>query len=116
MENTNEKEPKFHYLHLEAGKYRTTYTKKYENNRKKWEPSDPNIIKAFISGNIKKIMVKKGQKVKMGDKILILEAMKMENLVLAPFDAQIEEIHVKVDDDVVNKQVLINVQKRKTKK
>ena len=35
----------------------------------------------------------------------------MENLVLAPFDAQIEEIHVKVDDDVVNKQVLINIQK-----
>lgn len=115
MENTNEKEVKFHYLQLEAGKYRTTYTKKYEN-RKKWEPSDPDAITAFISGTIKKIMVKKGQKIKKGDKLLVLEAMKMQNLVLAPCDAYIKEIHVKSDDSVVNKQVLIDIQKRKTKK
>jgi biotin carboxyl carrier protein len=65
--------------------YETGLTKKYLN-RKIYKPIDQKIVVAFIPGLIQKVFVKVGDKVKRGDKLLILEAMKMQNILNAPVD------------------------------
>ncbi|VAW27800.1 Methylcrotonyl-CoA carboxylase biotin-containing subunit [hydrothermal vent metagenome] len=64
-------------------------------------------LKAPMPGLILEIAVEKGQSVAKGDKLLILEAMKMENVIKAAGDAVIEGIKVKVGDSVDNGQILI---------
>jgi len=72
----------------------------------------PNEIGAPISGNVWRIgnprrgTIKEGDIVHKGEEIANLEAMKMENPVLAPFDAQIQEICVKLNDSVQENQLL----------
>lgn len=64
-------------------------------------------LKAPMPGLILEIAVEKGQSVAKGDKLLILEAMKMENVIKASGDAIIENIKVNVGDSVDNGEVLI---------
>ncbi len=49
-------------------------------------------VTAPLPGNILAINVQKGDKVKAGDVLVIIEAMKMENEVLAPCDGLVKEI------------------------
>lgn len=65
--------------------YETGLTKKYLN-RKIYKPIDQKRVLAFIPGLIQKVFVKVGDKVKRGEKLLILEAMKMQNILNAPVD------------------------------
>lgn len=53
------------------------------------------IIIAPITGVIMEIRKKAGNRVKAGDTLLILEAMKMENEILTPGSGVVEEIRVK---------------------
>ena len=52
------------------------------------------VVKSPMPGNILKINVSLGQKVNEGDALLILEAMKMENEVVAPKSGMIAQIIV----------------------
>lgn len=52
------------------------------------------VVKSPMPGNILKINVSLGQKVNEGDALLILEAMKMENEVVAPKSGTIAQIVV----------------------
>lgn len=52
------------------------------------------VLKSPMPGNIWKITSKEGQEVKAGDVLLILEAMKMENEIVAPRDGVISSIPV----------------------
>ena len=62
---------------------------------------------APMPGKIVSINVKCGQKIKSGENLLILEAMKMENLITATKDTKIKKINVKVNDAVEVDQILI---------
>lgn len=61
-----------------------------------------NDIKAPLTGTISSIWVKLGDKVKKGQKVITLIAMKMENEITASCDGVVEKISVK-KDQVVNK-------------
>ena len=93
-------------LLIENIKYRTILTKKYQS-RKPYEKKDIKKITAFIPGTIKKVYVKPGKKVKEGDKLLILEAMKMKNELLSPTQGTIKTVLVKSGDMVSKSQLLI---------
>lgn len=95
-------------LLVENIKYRTQLTKKYIG-RKPYAPMDEKMIHAFIPGTIVNIFVKKGSKVKEGERLLIFEAMKMNNDILAPMDGVVENLNVKVGDRVTKQQVLIEL-------
>lgn len=51
------------------------------------------VIEAPMPGNIWKIVVSEGDQVKSGDVLLILEAMKMENEIVAPRDGIVVSIN-----------------------
>jgi biotin carboxyl carrier protein len=65
-----------------------------------------------MPGTILDIMVKPGQKVKLDEPVLILEAMKMHNRVLMPFDGEIVRINVNPQDKVPRNFVMVEVQPR----
>ncbi|MBT8232722.1 MAG: biotin/lipoyl-binding protein [Saprospiraceae bacterium] len=64
-------------------------------------------VKAPMPGLILDIMVEKGQTVKQGDSLLILEAMKMENVIKAEADVTIQDIKLKKGDTVEKNEVII---------
>ena len=78
------------------------------------QPSD---VGAPINGNIWRIgnpergSLKVGDFVHKGEEIANLEAMKMENAIVSPFDGHIVEICVKLNDFVVEKQLLFVLEK-----
>jgi oxaloacetate decarboxylase alpha subunit len=67
------------------------------------------LVPAPLAGNIFKIKVKPGQKVKQGDVIFILEAMKMETEVRASRDGTIMKIAVQEGDSVALKDPLLYI-------
>jgi biotin carboxyl carrier protein len=67
-----------------------------------------NEIKAPMPGLVLDIRVAEGDTVKKGDPILVLEAMKMENIIKSPTDGTIKKINVKKGVAVEKNQVLIN--------
>ena len=60
-----------------------------------------------MPGKIVSINIKDGQKVKSGENLLVLEAMKMENLITSTKDTKIKKINVKLNDAVEVDQILI---------
>jgi biotin carboxyl carrier protein len=108
MAEENSKQ-KFKTLELDGVKYKTTLNKKFLN-RKPYAPIDPGRITAFIPGTIKKLFVRRGRKVEEGDRLLILEAMKMQNVILAPFEGKIKAIHVKKNQMVPKGYLMIELE------
>ena len=64
-------------------------------------------LEAGMPGKIVKIMVKKGDVVKAGHPLLIMEAMKMENEMRASQDTKIKDVLVKAGDSVESGQTMI---------
>jgi len=67
-------------------------------------------VKAPMPGLILDILVSEGQEIKEGDSLLILEAMKMENMLVASTDGIVKKIHVNKADAVDKKQLLIEME------
>jgi biotin carboxyl carrier protein len=67
-------------------------------------------ILAPMPGTIIEIQVNPGDDVVEGQELLVLEAMKMENPIVATADGKIKEIRVKVDDKVATKQVMLVIE------
>ncbi|HPX93233.1 MAG TPA: biotin/lipoyl-binding protein [Bacillota bacterium] len=70
--------------------------------------ADGQDLKAPLQGTVLELAVKAGQEVKAGQTLLIIEAMKMENEILAPGDAVIDRIHVSKGDVVAAGDPLIS--------
>lgn len=66
-------------------------------------------IKAPMPGLILKILVSEGQAIKKGEPVLILEAMKMENVFKAASDAVVKSIKVSEQNAVEKGQILIEL-------
>ena len=64
-------------------------------------------LDAPMLGNIINVLVSKGEKVTKGDPLLILEVIKMENVIKAPADVTIQKINVLVGNNVNKNQTLI---------
>jgi pyruvate carboxylase len=78
-------------------------------HRPKADLNDARQIAAPIPGLIGSIAVSVGHKVAKGDKLLMLEAMKMQTTVSAPIDAVVEEILISVGDTVESKDLLLKL-------
>jgi biotin carboxyl carrier protein len=66
-----------------------------------------NTVRAPMPGLIIDLRVKEGDHVKSGDPLLILEAMKMENIIKASGDSVVKSVKVKKGESVEKNQVLI---------
>ncbi len=79
------------------------------------------MVGAPINGNLWRIgnpargPIKAGDIVHKGEEIANLEAMKMENAILAPMDGQIAEVCVKLNETVQEGQLLFVIEKAPAK-
>lgn len=73
------------------------------------DKSDGRIISP-MPGKVVKIEAKTGQFVSKGDVLIIVEAMKMENSILAPFEAKIEQVFVEEGEQVKNETELLKLE------
>ena len=64
-------------------------------------------IKAPMPGLVLKVMVEEGTAVKKGDNLLVLEAMKMENILKSPTDGTVSKVLVTQGDKTEKNAVLI---------
>lgn len=66
-----------------------------------------NNVKAPMPGLILDILVKTGDEVKKGDAVVILEAMKMENVIKASGEAVVEDVVVEKGASVEKNQIMV---------
>lgn len=64
-------------------------------------------VKAPMPGLVISILVVDGQEVRKGDNLLILEAMKMENIIKSPTDGRIQKVEVAQGSKIEKNQVLV---------
>ncbi len=69
----------------------------------------PGSVQAPLPGTIKKILVQAGQKVKRGDVLLTMEAMKMENNICAEQDGLVKAVLVKSEQQVQQGDTLVDM-------
>ncbi|MGL6107821.1 pyruvate carboxylase [Romboutsia sp.] len=75
----------------------------------KADMNDPLQIGASIPGKVVKILVKQDDEVKQNQPLIVIEAMKMETIIVAKIDGAIKEIKVNQDDIVGDKQLLMTM-------
>jgi biotin carboxyl carrier protein len=63
-----------------------------------------------LPGTIISVLVKEGEKVGLGQKLLTMEAMKMENNVLSEKAGTVKAVHVKPGDTVLQNDVLVEIE------
>lgn len=110
MCDKNSKTPKMEasFLNIDGTLYKTKLNKKFEN-RTVWDKPDVKKLISYIPGTITKVFVKKGQKIKKGEKVVILEAMKMQNKILISQDGIVKQVYVKEGQRVPRGELILEL-------
>ena len=97
-------------FYVDGCTYKTRLTRKFGMRKIKPQLENPCVVKAFIPGLIKKIYVKEGDRIRKGEKLVVLEAMKMENQILSATSGIIKRIHIPEGKVVVKNELLIEIE------
>ena len=68
-----------------------------------------NSIKALMPGKVLKVLVENGENVDSGTPLLVIESMKMENVISSNKKGKVQNIFVGVDDNVQYDQPLVEI-------
>lgn len=99
---------RYRSLVIHGTKYRTRLNQKFEK-RKTWENPDQRKVISSIPGTIIKIYVAEGQEVKQGDKMLVLEAMKMKNRIVFHTGGTVKSIYVREGDKIPKDHLMLEL-------
>lgn len=91
-----------------ARKYKTLLTKKYLA-REVWKKPFPGDVISLLPGTIIRVDVKEGQEVKENELLLIHEAMKMQNRIVAPISGVITEVYVHEGDKISKNHLMVKI-------
>lgn len=80
------------------------------NDKQRPRPSHPGHVTTAMPGTIVAVKVNVGDKIKAGDGVLVIEAMKMENEVQAAVTGTVIAVYVAKGDTVTPDQVLVEIQ------
>lgn len=94
MDNEN-----YQSLNIEDSIYTTQLTKKYLN-RKVWQQPNLDEMYSYIPGTVSEVFITLGQEVTEGQNIMVLEAMKMLNQIVAHKSGKITALNVAVGDKI----------------
>ena len=73
---------------------------------RRWAKKTNKLI-APMAGRIVRVAVKQGENVKAGSELLVIEAMKMENVIYSDHDVTIKKILAKDGDSLISGQVVM---------
>jgi len=72
-------------------------------------PKGAGVMKSPLPGKILEIFVKQGDKVSIGQRIVCLEAIKMENNINSNRDGVVSAIHIQKGDSVLEGDILVEI-------
>lgn len=101
-------------IHAEGRKYTTILTDKFKH-RSVWKAPDPREVKSIIPGSVIEVYVKKGDTVQKGAPVMLYEAMKMHNVIVAPFSGTVSDVFVKVGEKLHKGVVMLMIEPDQTK-
>jgi len=90
------------------GDYKTKLTQKY-NQRTKWSKPVEGEVLAHLPGTIIEVKVNEGDHVKAGQLLLIHQAMKMYNRIVAPIEGIVASVDVKSGDNIPKDYLMIKI-------
>ena len=102
MPNENE----MRELNIDETIYETEVPSSFDQ---RWAPPDEMLVNAFIPGTVIEVKTSVGSKVREGDILLILDAMKMYNEIAAPVAGTVEVIAVSNGERVEKNQLLVRL-------
>ena len=108
MKEAEAPKARYNTLNIDGEKYKTLLTEKFKN-RQKWKNPDTREIYSEIPGTVVDIYVKEGQKVKEGDLLMILEAMKMKNKIKFLADGVVKKICVKENQQIPKGYLMVEM-------
>jgi len=97
------------YLVIGETAYETRTTAKFARHRRYVAP-DPHTVACVIPGVIRSVAVRKGARVRAGEPLVVLEAMKMQNDIVAPRDAVVRAVRVAPGETVAKGAVLVELE------
>ena len=80
-----------------------------KRRRREDEIGGSGVVKAMMPGRVVRVLVAKGDAVRKGAGLLILEAMKMENEIAAPADGTVDELFVEAGQTVESGAELLHI-------
>lgn len=96
----------FRQLELDDTAYDTLYTRKFAQ-RKTYVPADPRQVRTRIPAMVVSVTAQPGRRVKRGDPLLVVEAMKMRNEIVALHDGTVKCVHVTQGQMVAKDALLV---------
>ena len=91
-----------------ARKYKTTLTEKFKN-RPVWHKPYVGDVISHLPGTIVELEVKVGDEVEAGQLLLIHQAMKMLNRVVAPISGVVSEVNVQVGEQIPKDHLMVRI-------
>jgi acetyl/propionyl-CoA carboxylase alpha subunit len=67
------------------------------------------VVSSPMNGKVTQVLVQPGQQVEAGTVLVCLEAMKMEHRISAKTAAIVEQVHIKVGDQMKQKQAMVQL-------
>ena len=94
---------------VDATAYPTKLTTKYRGRRPVVMP-DPGALRAVVPGTILEVLVSEGQSIEKGTALMVLEAMKMQNSLMAGAAGTVTKLHVEEGALVMKGDVLATIE------
>jgi pyruvate carboxylase subunit B len=85
-------------------------TKRVAKGSRRPRASKEGHVTSSMPGRVVELMVKVGDKLKAGDPVLVIEAMKMENEVPAPVAGTVKAVNVAKGDSVNPDEALVEIE------
>jgi acetyl/propionyl-CoA carboxylase alpha subunit len=105
-------EEKSFVIRVNGNKYTVQIKDKYDHLLKElgieiFSVSKVKELKAPMPGLVVEVRIQEGDTVQKGDALVVLQAMKMENILKSPTDAMIKKVHIKKGDAIEKSQIMI---------
>lgn len=97
------------WIHLDGVTYCTDISSGSRKRRSLEGKSSTDVIHAPMPGKVTKVFVEPGQKIEIGQAVVVMEAMKMEYTLKSEMSTTVESIQVNVGDQVQLGQALVKL-------
>jgi len=101
------------YVFIDGSVYKVKPVELTGRKKQKKKDAGEEDLNSPISGKVVNVKVKPGDLVKKGDVLLVIEAMKMEYLIRAPYKGKVSKVHFKEQQQIEIGQVTVEMTKKK---
>lgn len=100
------------YVFIDGSVYKVKPVELTGRKKQKKKETGEEDLNSPISGKVVSVKVKPGSTVKEGDVLMVIEAMKMEYLIRAPYDGKVTKVHFKEKEQIEIGQLTIEMIKK----